>query len=48
RLPALTWWLMKRKSYLPYFGLPNILCERFVVPELIQHDATPENLSQAL
>jgi len=48
RLPALTWWLMKRKSYLPYFGLPNILCERFVVPELIQDDATPENLSQAL
>ena len=48
RLPALTWWLMKRKSYLPYFCLPNILCERFVVPELIQHDATPENLSQAL
>ncbi len=48
RLTALTWWLMKRKSYLPYFGLPNILCGRFVVPELIQDDATPENLSQAL
>lgn len=48
RLPALTWWLMKRKSYLPYFGLPNILCGRFVVPELIQDDATPENLSHAL
>jgi len=48
RLPKLTWRMMKRKSYLPYFGLPNILCERFVVPELIQDDATPENLSQAL
>ena len=48
RLPALTWRMMKRKSYLPYFGLPNILCERFVVPELLQDDATPENLSQAL
>jgi lipid-A-disaccharide synthase len=24
------------------------LCERFVVPELLQEDATPENLSQAL
>jgi lipid-A-disaccharide synthase len=48
RMPKLSWWLMKRKSYQPYFGLPNILCERFVVPELMQDDATPENISQAL
>lgn len=48
RMPALSWWLMKRKSYQPYYGLPNILCGRFVVPELMQEDATPENLAQAL
>jgi lipid-A-disaccharide synthase len=48
RMPALTAWLMKRKGYQPYVGLPNILCERFVVPELLQDDATPENLAQAL
>ncbi len=48
RLPPLSWRLMKRKSYLPYAGLPNILCGRFVVPELLQDDATPENLAQAL
>ncbi|HET7833486.1 MAG TPA: lipid-A-disaccharide synthase [Gallionella sp.] len=48
RLPPLSWRLMKRKSYLPYVGLPNILCGRFVVPELLQDDATPENLAQAL
>jgi lipid-A-disaccharide synthase len=48
RLPAISWWLMKRKGYLPYYGLPNILCGRFVVPELMQDDATPENLAQAL
>lgn len=48
RLNKLTWRKMKRKSYLPYFGLPNILSGRFVVPELIQDDATPENLAQAL
>jgi lipid-A-disaccharide synthase len=48
RMPALSWWLMKRKRYQPYAGLPNILCERFVVPELMQEDATPENLTQAL
>ncbi|HEY0665986.1 MAG TPA: lipid-A-disaccharide synthase [Gallionella sp.] len=48
RLNALSLWLMKRKGYLPYYGLPNILCGRFVVPELMQEDATPENLAQAL
>ncbi len=48
RMPALSYWLMKRKRYQPYVGLPNILCERFVVPELVQEDATPENLCQAL
>ncbi|OGS91701.1 MAG: lipid-A-disaccharide synthase [Gallionellales bacterium GWA2_60_18] len=48
RMPAFSWWMIKRKRYQPYFGLPNILCGRFVVPELIQEDATPENLAQAL
>jgi lipid-A-disaccharide synthase len=48
KVPALTYWLMKRKGYLPYVGLPNILTGRFVVPEILQDDATPENLAQAL
>jgi lipid-A-disaccharide synthase len=48
RMPALSWSMMKRKGYQPYVGLPNILCKRFVVPELLQEDATPENLAQAL
>jgi lipid-A-disaccharide synthase len=48
KMPTFSWWMIKRKRYQPYFGLPNILCERFVVPELIQEDATPENLAQAL
>jgi lipid-A-disaccharide synthase len=28
--------------------LPNILAGRYVVPEFLQDDATPENLAQAL
>jgi len=48
RMPTLSWWLMKGKGYLPYVGLPNILLGRFVVPELLQHDATPQNLAQAM
>jgi lipid-A-disaccharide synthase len=43
-----TYRLVRGKFYLPYFGLPNILAGDFVVPEFIQHDATPENLAQAL
>ena len=32
---------------LPYVGLPNVLAGRFVVPEMLQEDATAENLAQA-
>jgi lipid-A-disaccharide synthase len=39
---------MKRQGYLPYVGLPNILCGEFVVPELLQDDATPNKLADAL
>ncbi|UTH73473.1 lipid-A-disaccharide synthase [Chromobacterium sp. IIBBL 290-4] len=45
KLSSLTYRLVKRKIKLPYVGLPNILCNRFVVPELLQKDATPEKLA---
>ena len=48
KMAALSFQLMRRMGYLPYVGLPNILAEEFVVPELLQHDATAENLAQAL
>lgn len=48
KLSPLTYWIAKRKQYLPYVGLPNVLAGRFVVPEILQDDATPENLAQAL
>jgi lipid-A-disaccharide synthase len=48
KMPQLSWQLMHRRGYLPYVGLPNVLAGRFVVPELLQHDATPQNLAQAL
>lgn len=40
--------LMKRMAYLPWVGLPNILCNEGLVPELLQDEATPENLAAAL
>ncbi|MDP1605629.1 MAG: lipid-A-disaccharide synthase [Rhodocyclaceae bacterium] len=48
RMSPWSWWLMKRMHYQPWVGLPNILAGRFVVPEFLQDDATPENLAQAL
>ena len=49
KMPVASYWILRcKKRYLPYYGLPNILAEEFVVPELIQDDATPQNLSQAL
>lgn len=48
KVPWLTAQIMKRQGYLPYVGLPNILCGEFVVPELLQDDATPEKLANAL
>ena len=43
----LSWQIMRRKRLQPWVGLPNILCRDFVVPELLQDDATPAALAQA-
>ena len=48
KVPWLTAQIMKRQGYLPYVGLPNILCGEFVVPELLQNDATSIKLADAL
>lgn len=48
RMSPFSYRMMKRMGYLPYVGLPNVLAGRFVVPEFIQDDATPENLAQAM
>lgn len=44
----LSWQIMRRKKLQPWVGLPNILCQDFVVPELLQDAATPEALAQAV
>ena len=48
RMGSLRYRLMKRLAYLPWVGLPNILCGEEMVPELLQDDATPERLAAAL
>jgi len=48
RMPRASWWIMSNRRYQPYVGLPNILAGEFIVPEFLQDEATPENLSQAV
>ncbi len=48
RMPRASWWIMRNRRYQPYVGLPNILAGEFIVPEFLQDEATPENLSQAV
>lgn len=45
RMSKLSWQLLKRMRLQAYVGLPNILADKFVVPELLQDDSTPEKLA---
>lgn len=52
-LPALmrrimAWKSGQQRPYLDWVGLPNVLAQDFVVPELLQDDATPDKLNKAL
>ena len=48
KISALTYFLVRRKIQVAHVGLPNILLDKEVVPELLQHDATPEKLAAAM
>jgi lipid-A-disaccharide synthase len=45
RMNALSWQMMRRMQYQAWIGLPNILCQDFVVPERLQGDADPATLA---
>jgi lipid-A-disaccharide synthase len=47
-MPWLSWQIIQRKRLQPWVGLPNILCQDFVVPELLQEQATPETLAMEI
>jgi lipid-A-disaccharide synthase len=43
-----SWLLMRHMGYQPWIGLPNILAREFLVPELLQHAATPQAMADAM
>ncbi len=44
----MAWKSGQQRPYVPWVGLPNVLLNDSVVPELIQEDATPDKLAQAV
>jgi lipid-A-disaccharide synthase len=48
RLGALSYAIVKALLRTPFVALPNILAGRRLVPELLQHDAQPQRLADAL
>jgi lipid-A-disaccharide synthase len=48
RIPAVSYWWMRRKAVVQRIGLPNLLCEADLVPEYLQDDCTGPHLSTAI
>lgn len=44
RVSTSTYWIGRMLIRIPYIGLPNIVAQRRIVPELIQGEATPKRL----
>ena len=48
KVAALSYWLFKRLIKVPYIGLPNLLAQKPLVPELIQDNASPCAMAEAI
>ncbi|MEH6469604.1 MAG: lipid-A-disaccharide synthase [Halopseudomonas sp.] len=48
RLTTLSFFILSRMIKVDYVSLPNLLADRMLVPELLQDDATPQALTDAL
>ncbi|WP_340121220.1 lipid-A-disaccharide synthase [Methylobacter svalbardensis] len=48
KLSSITYWLGKWLVNTPFIGLPNIVLGKSIIKELIQQDATAENLSDEI
>ncbi|HEY4542215.1 MAG TPA: lipid-A-disaccharide synthase, partial [Noviherbaspirillum sp.] len=48
RMMRASWAVLRHMGYQPWVGLPNILANEFLVPELLQDAATPAALADAM
>jgi len=47
RMQWLSYWVANQQRRTPWIGLPNILCQQGLVPELLQDQVQPEALARA-
>ena len=47
RVQTPTYWLIRLVANVSHVGLPNIVTGRRILPELIQNEATADNVSEA-
>ncbi len=45
KVNPLSWWAGRRLVKVPFLSMVNLIAERQIVPELIQHDMTPERIA---
>jgi lipid-A-disaccharide synthase len=48
RINRFTAWLMRRLVRVPSYTMPNLIAGRTIVPELLQEDADPQRVAEAL
>ncbi len=48
KMGAVSYWILKRLVKSKYVGLPNLLANKLLVPELLQEEATISNISDSL
>lgn len=48
RVSSVTWWLFRILRHVKYYSMPNHLLPRPEVPELMQKDATPRKIAEAV
>jgi lipid-A-disaccharide synthase len=46
KVSAFSYWIGKHLIRVKHIGLPNLIAGRCIVPELIQHQASPENIAR--
>lgn len=48
KVAGLTYWIAKLVVNIPYVGLPNIVAEKEVIPELLQKEANPKRIAMEM
>ena len=48
KLSPITWFLAKHLVHIKYAGLPNIILNKEVTPELLQSAVTPKNIKEII